>query len=223
MDIHILSSLEKVFPKDDLVDQSFTCATAFENETYAFQIAYKGNYKTLGVEVAGTAKDAIEIRSVGLVPSNFPIYEDHDEHIIKATPGMYPDPLYPLKDNTAPCYTDEWRSLWVTIHPCEYIDPGSHIIKILFKAEDGTVVGDCRFELNILPDNLPKQTLISTNWFHADCLATQYKVDVFSEAHWDLIDKYIKTSVAHGMNMLLTPLFTLPLDTQVGGSVRQLN
>ncbi len=54
-------------------------------------------------------------------------------------------------------------------------------------------------------------------WFHTDCLATWYEDEVFSEAHWERIEQYVKTAVDHGINMILTPIFTPPLDTQVGG------
>lgn len=32
-----------------------------------------------------------------------------------------------------------------------------------------------------------------------------------------MIEQYIQTAVKHGMNMILTPLFTPPLDTEIGG------
>lgn len=71
--------------------------------------------------------------------------------------------------------------------------------------------------MEVLPSALPKQTLIRTEWFHADCIATYYGVEVFSEKHWTLIGQYIETAVRNGINMILTPLFTPPLDTKVGG------
>ena len=49
-----------------------------------------------------------------------------------------------------------------------------------------------------------------------DCLATWYGVEIFSEEHWTIIEKYIHTAVKHGINMIHT-LFTPPLDTAVGG------
>lgn len=47
-------------------------------------------------------------------------------------------------------------------------------------------------------------------------LATYYKTDVFSERHWELIDHYVRVYVRNGANMILTPLFTPPLDTAPG-------
>jgi diphthamide synthase (EF-2-diphthine--ammonia ligase) len=64
---------------------------------------------------------------------------------------------------------------------------------------------------------LPPQTLIHTSWFHTDCIATRYGVEVWSPAHWGLVERYMRSAVTHGINMILTPVFTPPLDTRVGG------
>lgn len=72
-------------------------------------------------------------------------------------------------------------------------------------------------ELEVIPAVLPEQKLIFTQWFHCDCLASYYNVEVFSEEHWRIIENFVKTAVKNGINMLLMPVFTPPLDTEVGG------
>ena len=71
--------------------------------------------------------------------------------------------------------------------------------------------------LTVLPAVLPAQTVFYTNWFHYDCLSTYYRVDVFSERHWEIVESFVRTAVSLGINTLLTPVFTPPLDTVVGG------
>ena len=51
---------------------------------------------------------------------------------------------------------------------------------------------------------------------HQKCIATHYKIDVFSEQYWEYVQNFLQTAFEHGMNMVLTPLFTPPLDTKVG-------
>lgn len=92
---------------------------------------------------------------------------------------------------------------------------GMHEIEIVF--EDSEYRESVKCNAEILDIELPEQNLIYTNWFHADCIATHYGVDILSERHWDLIKKYMEMAVKTGMNMILTPIFTLPLDTEVGG------
>lgn len=220
MDTYCLSSLAKVFPDEEVNDPIFNRASALLNETYSFQVAYRvkdAKLKSLKVKVESVLEPYIEVRSVGLVHTEFPVYDDHDPHILRATPGLYPDPLYPLQSASLPIDDHAWHAVWVTVNLNEKVTAGIHPIKICFETEAGEKVGEESFELEVIAAQLPKQQLTVTNWFHSDCLATYYDIDVFSEAHWDRIEQYVETAAKHGMNMLLTPLFTLPLDTEIGG------
>jgi len=73
------------------------------------------------------------------------------------------------------------------------------------------------FTLEVIPVSLPEQTLRHTEWFHCDCLSVWYKTPVFSEEHWHLMEAYMANAVRYGINMIFTPIFTPPLDTQIGG------
>ncbi|MGV2686169.1 hypothetical protein GNF82_17810, partial [Clostridium perfringens] len=90
-------------------------------------------------------------------------------------------------------------------------------IRVCFEEESGESLGEEVFTLEVIPAILPDQTLIHTEWFHADCLANYYEVEIFSERHWTLMGQFMRTAAQHGINMILTPLFTPPLDTEVGG------
>ncbi|MCA5960560.1 hypothetical protein LC724_09105 [Blautia sp. RD014234] len=74
------------------------------------------------------------------------------------------------------------------------------------------------FELEVAEAQWRPQSLIHTEWFHADCLADFYRTEVFSEMHWKVIEKQIALAGRElGVNMILTPVFTPPLDTAIGG------
>ena len=61
--------------------------------------------------------------------------------------------------------------------------------------------------LNVLDKVLSEQTLIHTEWFHADCLADYYHIPVFSEKHWEIMEAQIALAGKElGINMLLTPI-----------------
>ena len=70
--------------------------------------------------------------------------------------------------------------------------------------------------VNVIDAQLPRQTLIHTKWFHTDCLSTYYGVEVFSEEYWRIVENFAQKAVQRGINMLLTPIHTPPLDTRVG-------
>ncbi|MFB1050785.1 DUF4091 domain-containing protein [Paraliobacillus sp. JSM ZJ581] len=215
-----ISSLEKVFPDEELSCKSFHKASALINETYSFQVAFRNNqslFNQILIEVESELRDLITLRFVGLAPSELPIYHDHDDDMLRVTPGLYPDPLYPIQDEGLVGLPNQWRSIWVTVYLNEQVPAGIHNIKIAFKMKNGQHLGEETFKLDVIPVSLPEQKLIHTEWFHADSLALEYDVEVFSDKHWEWMDKYIHTAAKHGMNMIYTPLFTPPLDTEVGG------
>ena len=91
------------------------------------------------------------------------------------------------------------------------------------RPENGGALGDAltvRKKLRVVGASLPPLPIAHTEWFHADCLAEYYGVEVFSEQHWRIMENFVRTAARRGCNMLLTPVFTPPLDTAVGGERR---
>ncbi|MDN3954858.1 DUF4091 domain-containing protein [Sporolactobacillus laevolacticus] len=217
-EVRLLSSLSKVFADEPLTDEPYNKATALQNEVFSFQLAYFSDtlIKDIQLNINSELKDVITLRSVGLVPSQLPYRDRYDEFTLRTTPGLYPDPLYPMDQKGIMALPGQWRSLWVTVSLNASIKPGVHSIEIELEHETKKL-GAVTFQLDVIARALPEQKLIHTEWFHVDCLATQYGVEVFSEEHWRLIDTYLQNFVQHGMNMILTPIFTPPLDTKVGG------
>jgi hypothetical protein len=215
-----LSSLSKVFADEELTDTPYTSSTALNNETFSFQVAYRSNRrkKEVRVSAASDLGAPLSIRIVGLVPSELPIFEGHDDNLLRSTPGLYPDPLFPYNDTEGlSVAANQWRSVWITVEPDHPIKPGRYTIDVTFRTDESGLLSTESFQLEILSASLPDQTLIHTEWFHTDCLANYYGVEVFSEEHWKRIGQFVGTAVRHGMNMILTPVFTPPLDTAVGG------
>ncbi|GAA3401897.1 DUF4091 domain-containing protein [Paenibacillus hodogayensis] len=215
-----ISSLEKVFADEELQAAEFRRATALQKETFSYQVAYRSAKlaKKIQIRVESALASSIAVRTVGLVPAEMPVYHDHDEHVLRSTPGLYPDPLLPVTEAEGLTgLPHQWRSIWVTVDLSAGVPAGSYPITVVFTGQDGQELARETLELDVLAAALPEQKLIHTEWFHTDCLATYYGVDVFSERYWEIVDNYVKTAVAHGINMLLTPLFTPPLDTAIGG------
>lgn len=215
-----LHSLVKVFPDEELRVESYTRGSLLRGETFHFQIAYRAPALTKPIHVSAISslQAAITLREVGLVPSELPCQRRHDDNVLRVTPGLYPDPLYPIDgDQGVIGIHYQWRSVWVTVEVDEETPAGAYDVTVQFTTTTGEKIGEESFHLEVISAVLPPQTLIHTEWFHADCLANYYGVEVFSDVHWLLIEQYMQTAVRHGMNMVLTPHFTPPLDTQVGG------
>ncbi|MFD0712025.1 glycoside hydrolase domain-containing protein [Paenibacillus sp. GCM10027626] len=215
-----ISSLYKVFCDEELHAQPLERATALAGERYSFQVAYRSPHNHKMDITAHAACDiaAATVREVGYAPSNVPNYGDHDDNVLRTTPGLYPDPLFPLDEGSSlAAYPKQWRAVWVTVSLPADAAAGVYPIRVALLDGEGKQVGAAALELTVLPAVLPEQQLIMTDWFHTDCLATYYNVEVFSERHWQIIEAFVKTAVANGMNMILTPIFTPPLDTKIGG------
>lgn len=215
----ILSSLSKVFADEAPLESAYKKASALKGENFAFQIAYTSNIllKNIQVEVDSTLGVPFTIRAVGLVPSEMPSYADADIHVLRTTPGLYPDPLFPIEGPPVTALHGQWRSLWINAEIDASVLTGTHKVSVRLRSAEGELLGEEELELTVIGAELPKQKLIHTEWFHTDCLANYYKVAIFSEEHWKRIGEFIETAVKHGINMILTPIFTPPLDTAVGG------
>ncbi|MGG1516040.1 DUF4091 domain-containing protein [Paenibacillus oryzisoli] len=214
-----LSSLVKVFADEELQAAAFHTASALQGEIYTFQIAYRAKARSsFSLAITSTLQDGVSLRSVQLVPAEFPNYPNHDGDVLRDTPGLYPDLLEPVPDfGTLAAVPNQWRSIWVTVDLSSGAPTGSHDVTITFTGTAGETLASETFTLTVLAAVLPEQKLLHTEWFHTDSLAVYYGTEVFSERYWTIVESYVQTAVAYGCNMLLTPIFTPPLDTQVGG------
>ena len=216
----ILSSLEKVFPDTEPTFQP-ECSyfTALKDETFSFQVAYTCNERhgqNIRVAIHSPLGEKIRLRKVALSPVNYPCHGETDDHYLRTTPGLYPDLLQDVVDGKIFVSPKHWHALWLDVEVTPDTTATTYPIDIIFTSEDGTCLTTATTALTVLDATLPKQTLIRTEWFHADCLSNYYQVEPLSEAHWEIIENFVAIASKRGMNMLLTPLFTPPLDTAVG-------
>ncbi len=216
---HQVSSLEKVFLEYKKPEKEFCKMSAFKNERISYQIAFCGqkNYQHnfVKVEINSPLKEYVSIFEVGNVPVEFPFRVNFDEHYEKTSPGLFPDVLYPIKNNKFIVSWQMWHSLWITLDLDGKVKAGKYPVELVFTYGEETQTKI--MEVEILDANLPEQDIKVTQWFHGDCIADYYNLPVFSEKHWELIESFIKTATKNGINMLLTPIFTPPLDTEIGG------
>lgn len=91
------------------------------------------------------------------------------------------------------------------------------LLTFRFDSLDGVPLARAEVAVSRIAADLPALDLMHTEWFHADCLAQWYGVPVWSDAHWRIVERFVRVAARRGMTMLYTPLFTPPLDTVVGG------
>ena len=220
-----VSSLEKCFHDDPI--EKFTEKknfTIFRNERLAFQVVYRMDNPDINIKrwspvrLGGALAEYATLRLVGNVPNVFPTYGvEPGGEFLRTTPGLYPDLLRPLiYPNAVSLPHNQTLALWVEINLPEGFAAGEYDITVEI-SEKEELLGKVSATVQVMDAELPKQTLIHTEWFYTDCIANYYHTKAFSEKHWKYIENFMKTAVRNGINMVLTPVFTPELDTYVGG------
>ncbi len=221
------SSLAKVFSCKELDAEPYKRCTALRGEAVSFQLAYRFPFDETYIdrlrllEVESPFGNALSVRYVKSVPVDYPSTAFDDDYL-DTKPGLYPDVLEPLNEmGDLPDCRGSWNALWFKI--CIPIDfaPGKYKVEATLDAHFmaagvPNLTKTFAIEVEVLAATLPPQTLKYCNWFHCDCLADYYGVPVFSEEHWRIIGNFMRAASSHGMNFILTPLFTPPLDTDIG-------
>lgn len=229
--LQFVSSMEKVLSdrpwKPEITD--YRTDKAVKGEVFAFQIACSGEgtpeeraqwfFKTdIPDEFAGS----VSFRKVIDVPVRLTALDELDDNVLSRYPALLPDLLQVWNQEEAINIAYRgYFTLWVSVQVPERIAAGKYDFKFSLcqKSTDGnqqeTPVKI--FTLEVLNTELPPQKIKRTEWFYADCICNYYNIEAWSDGHWSLLEKYFRNQTAHGCTRILTPLFTPPLDTEVGG------
>ena len=241
----LVSSQKKLFPETEPeactpYRRSSVCA----NEPLSFQLILRrtaGGTLPVSVSAAGTLPDGkklpISAYRVGYVPVTSVCNPNGETGYDHSSSMRYPDPLfarpaepeivsypglYAEKDTDAAINIadDAGETVWFCVNEDRtLLCAGQTEITVrVTSLADRSLLWEDTFCLTVLPAVLPENTAYYTNWFHCDCLADTYGAALWSERFWEIFRKQVSCAARHGMNTLLTPCFTPPLDTPVGGT-----
>lgn len=224
----LISSLEKCFPGTDIGGLNpVEKISVLRGERLSLQLAFREDdilkpHRAWYIpRVTGALAQYSTIRLVDFIPSLMPAYPGKsDDNYLSTEPGLYPDLLSELQmQGRVPVCNFETRCAWITIEiPADFPGGIYEVGAGLYSGEEE--IAKCVAQVTVIPAVLPEQKMYVTQWFHCDCLADYYKVKVFSERHWKIIENFARTAVKNGINTLLTPVFTPPLDTAIGSERR---
>ena len=223
-ELKVLSRLEKVFFDKFIELPEHTTGSMLKNEIYSFQLAAWGEHENsllqrleCEIKVESELEPYIQIKQIEYVPSLLPGYiEGTDDDYITKTPGLFPDPLQTIKDGKIELANRQARAFWITVEPNGEI-VGTYPIALRILDAEGENLAEACFTLKIIDAKLPELDICNTGWFHGDCLAKLHNVEVLSDEYFEILEKYLAVYVKFGHNMILTPIFTPPLDTAIGG------
>ncbi len=196
-------------------------ASALRGDRHCFSVLLTGTslHHHIRHNVSVKAPEGLSILTYAVesVPVRMPAFPDrYDADYIDTKPGLFPDVLRPAQ---AVYLADGMLSqLFVEVRVAKDALPGDYPITLTFTNDiTGDILPAVTYTLSVLNADIAEQSLTLTHWFHYDCLASYYGVEVFSERHWEIIENYLTAYTLRGNNALLTPIFTPPLDTKVGG------
>ncbi len=220
----LVSSLEKPFLHSHIENYApLSFIRMMKNQRLSFQFLHTADGDSplrsmLTLQIEGLPAEYTTARTVEVVPVAYPIDPAiPDDNYLSKEPGLYPDWLQPLHyGSTVQVIRNQLRSVWIQFDPLGGLPAGTYPVTVKLWAGEELVASES-LTIEMLNAELPPQEMLLTQWFHCDCLANYYHCEPWSERHWEVVENFARTARKNGINLLLTPLFTPPLDTRVGG------
>lgn len=225
MEMKVVSSLEKVCSPQFRYLPEPAVFTALAGEKVNFQLAVDlGDTAAYArPEIISPLQDAIQLYAVKNIVMDVAKSEQFgaDADYLTAEPGQMPDLLMPIDEqNGYIMHQNHCLVVWCRVAVPPATAAGTYDVTVSMQctnAWDKSVFSlQKTVTILVLPQELPQQSLIFTQWFHVDCIADAHGTPIYSEAHWQMIERYMHTAAELGMNMILTPVITPPLDTAIG-------
>ncbi len=208
----IVSSLKKIYTYEPTPTDRLKYFSMLINERKSFQLIVESSEEFLGKLDIISNIENINIFSVEYIPSQLPNSSNYDDFCKISENGLYPDLLVPITSENIK-FKEGRTILWIEVSS-SFVGKHNFEIKILKDNED---ICSEKITVEVINAKLNFNDFIYTNWFHCDCIMTQYGIEAFSDEFWKYVENYLTLAVKHGMNCVLTPIFTPPLDTEVGG------
>lgn len=219
-----LDSMAKVFYDEEPVESiEGECPSFFVNEVFSVQLGIKSTDESdndqAEIEIGGLLAPFTRLREVVSVPVRYAGKARHTGEYLRKAPGLFPDLLKDIKGGKLRLASGYWQALHFTFDLRNAgktkLNFGKNNLIVTIKTEGNEYKKE--IELEVLRGELPRLSIYHTEWFHADCLADYYGVESLSERHWEIMANFIRHYGKSGMNTILVPTFTPPLDTEVGG------
>lgn len=231
LSIKQISSLEKVnrYKECNFDEVNYIKAVAGERVSYQVNVkAERTAFATFSVK--SPIKDAVKLFSVKDVFVEVPFTEakvretPEDDYLIRE-PAPLPDVLRPLSEQkNAVTVGPRNTAIWVRIDVPKDLKAGKYEIEIgggisyFYNSPEISETFSTTLTLEVIDASLDEHRLIYTRWFYADCISNYYNLPIYSERHWELIEKFIAAAADVGVNMILVPVHTPPLDTEIGST-----
>ena len=211
--IKVISSLEKLYNNESVPSSTLTKFAMLKNEKKSFQVVVESENKFNAELFIKSNFNDIRIYTVEHIKSDFPMNKTGaDDYFRFSDDSFYPDLLLPINEDVS--INKGINVFWVEINADESL-VGNNPIEIFIK-NNNDILASALVNVDVIDCELDFNNFIYTNWFHTDCLMSHYGFEAFSDEYWRVTENFLKTANEYGMNCVLTPIFTPPLDTEIG-------
>ena len=207
-EIKIISPLEKIYDCDGMPEKVYGSFSMLKNEKKSFQIVIDAECEAETELVFLTELENLKLYTVEYVKSDFPMDREHgDDYYRFSESGYYPDLLLQTEGRVQ--LKKGINVFWVELD-AKGNEPGSFFVRASAEGKSAGV------DVEIIDAELDFRDFVYTCWFHTDCLMSYYGFEAFSDEYWRVTENFLRTAAEYGQNCVLTPIFTPPLDTEVG-------
>lgn len=217
------TSLRRVYPTSPPGAAAALEMLAARGERISFQACFRNletNSAVVRCEVAAPDGWTGRVRRVGFVPMrHLDTYTPREElEGIGFLPGLCPDPLH---DEPRVHIGPESNGVfWVSLTIPEDAKTGVRTVAVRLTLENRYGYADylrprpstveLPVRVNVRPLTLrPRRDFHVTNWISADSIWEWYRIKPCGEEFWKLAGAYIRNLVAHGVDVVYTPLFNI--------------
>lgn len=200
--LYTVSSLEKIFPDDFSygVENEGEC---FSDEIFSFQLVIVSDFDG---EITPEVRTDLTLKLYGqkfVKGTSAP--KSGDGYYLSGKEN-FPDPLIPVNGKIK-VGKGQNTALWVS---CFGGCAGEHTIVFSVGKESVS------YRLTIFDCAINAEKVPVTDWIHVDCICDKHNVEPFTGEFYEVFEKYLDLYILGGNTMILTPVFTPPLDTKVG-------
>jgi hypothetical protein len=215
------TSLHRVYPTSSAGSTQILPLLTARNARLSFQACFrnlKDNSVIVRCEVIGADDCMPVVRRVGFVPlqalNTFVPREEVEG--IGYVPGLCPDPLFP--ENTAHVGPHANGVFWISLFVPPDAKPDMRDIKVKLTLDNEFSYVDfvrptpwsveltARVEVRRLVLH-PRRDFPVTHWISADSIWEHYRIEPCGERFWQLADAYLANLIAHGNDVVYTPIF----------------
>jgi len=138
------------------------------------------------------------------------------EEVTRKAPAWFPDPL--LEERSVPLKRGENQPLLVTVCVPRDAAPGVYRGRVALASSGARI--EVPLTVEVLPFTLPQRpSLYVTNWFSHGAIANHYKVPLYGEEFWRLLEAFARDMAAYRQNVVMVPPDLVDVYIEADGSL----